>query len=77
MVPRQKAELAFVADNPGDWMLRCHVLAHQAGGMMTMVRVALKIGLTSTCVHGRERGEPVMPIVYPADMPACALKTYC
>jgi len=40
MAPRQKAELAFVADNPGDWMLHCHVLAHQAGGMMTMVRVA-------------------------------------
>ena len=40
MAPREKAELAFVADNPGDWMLHCHVLAHQAGGMMTMVRVA-------------------------------------
>jgi FtsP/CotA-like multicopper oxidase with cupredoxin domain len=40
MAPREKAELAFVADNPGDWMLHCHVLAHQAGGMMTMLRVA-------------------------------------
>jgi FtsP/CotA-like multicopper oxidase with cupredoxin domain len=39
LAPREKAELAFVADNPGDWMLHCHILAHQAGGMMTMVRV--------------------------------------
>lgn len=39
MAPREKVELAFVADNPGDWMLHCHVLAHQAGGMMTMMRV--------------------------------------
>jgi FtsP/CotA-like multicopper oxidase with cupredoxin domain len=39
LAPREKAELAFVADNPGDWMLHCHVLAHQAGGMMAMVRV--------------------------------------
>ena len=40
LAPREKAELAFVADNPGDWMLHCHVLAHQAGGMMAMLRVA-------------------------------------
>jgi FtsP/CotA-like multicopper oxidase with cupredoxin domain len=40
MAPQEKAEVAFVADNPGDWMLHCHVLAHQAGGMMTMMRVA-------------------------------------
>lgn len=38
--PRGKAELAFVADNPGDWMLHCHILEHQAGGMMATVRVA-------------------------------------
>jgi FtsP/CotA-like multicopper oxidase with cupredoxin domain len=29
-----------VADNPGDWMFHCHILAHQAGGMMAMIRVA-------------------------------------
>ena len=39
MAPRERVELAFVADNPGDWMLHCHVLAHQAAGMMTMVRI--------------------------------------
>jgi len=38
--PRTRAEIAFVADNPGDWMLHCHVLEHQASGMMAMVRVA-------------------------------------
>jgi FtsP/CotA-like multicopper oxidase with cupredoxin domain len=38
--PRTRAEIAFVADNPGDWMLHCHVLEHQASGMMALVRVA-------------------------------------
>jgi FtsP/CotA-like multicopper oxidase with cupredoxin domain len=37
--PRESAEIAFVADNPGDWMFHCHVLEHQAGGMMTCLRV--------------------------------------
>lgn len=27
-------EIAFVADNPGKWMLHCHMLSHQASGMM-------------------------------------------
>ena len=38
--PRTREEIAFVADNHGDWMLHCHVLEHQASGMMTTVRVA-------------------------------------
>jgi len=38
--PNTRAEIAFVADNPGDWMLHCHVLEHQAAGMMAVVRVA-------------------------------------
>ncbi|GGG52501.1 hypothetical protein GCM10010964_44560 [Caldovatus sediminis] len=38
--PRDSAEIAFVADNPGDWMFHCHVLEHQAAGMMGVVRVA-------------------------------------
>ncbi|WP_425450315.1 multicopper oxidase family protein [Virgifigura deserti] len=38
--PRETAEIAFVADNPGDWMLHCHILEHQAGGMMGVVRIA-------------------------------------
>jgi len=38
--PRERAEIAFVADNPGDWMIHCHILEHQAGGMMGVIRVA-------------------------------------
>jgi len=38
--PDSRAEIAFVADNPGEWMLHCHVLEHQASGMMAVVRVA-------------------------------------
>jgi len=38
--PRTRAEIAFVADNPGNWMLHCHVLEHQHAGMMAVVRVA-------------------------------------
>jgi FtsP/CotA-like multicopper oxidase with cupredoxin domain len=37
---RETAEIAFVADNPGDWMLHCHIQEHQAAGMMAMVRVS-------------------------------------
>jgi FtsP/CotA-like multicopper oxidase with cupredoxin domain len=38
--PRESAEIAFVADNPGDWMIHCHILDHQAAGMMATVRVS-------------------------------------
>jgi FtsP/CotA-like multicopper oxidase with cupredoxin domain len=38
--PRERVEIAFAADNPGDWMFHCHVLEHQAGGMMATLRVA-------------------------------------
>ncbi|MGH6714442.1 MAG: multicopper oxidase domain-containing protein, partial [Bradyrhizobium sp.] len=38
--PREAADIAFVADNPGDWMFHCHILDHQDGGMMAVVRVA-------------------------------------
>ena len=37
--PRTTAQIAFVADNPGDWMFHCHVLDHQASGMMAVIRV--------------------------------------
>jgi FtsP/CotA-like multicopper oxidase with cupredoxin domain len=37
--PRERAEIAFVADNPGDWMFHCHILDHQEGGMMSIIRV--------------------------------------
>ena len=35
-----EAEIAFVADNPGDWMLHCHIMEHQKSGMMGHFRVA-------------------------------------
>ena len=40
LAPRERVDIAFVADNPGNWMIHCHVLAHQAGGMMALLRVA-------------------------------------
>jgi FtsP/CotA-like multicopper oxidase with cupredoxin domain len=40
MAPREKVEIALVADNPGDWMFHCHILEHQAGGMMGVIRVS-------------------------------------
>ena len=39
IAPQETAEIAFVADNPGDWMLHCHILEHQAAGMMAAIRV--------------------------------------
>lgn len=39
LLPGEEAEAAFVADNPGDWMLHCHVIEHQENGMMAYLRV--------------------------------------
>lgn len=39
MEPQDTLEIAFKADNPGDWMLHCHVLEHHAGGMGGVFRV--------------------------------------
>lgn len=32
-------DIAFVADNPGDWLFHCHMLSHAESGMMTWMRV--------------------------------------
>ena len=37
--PKQTVDIAFVADNPGDWMVHCHVTDHQAAGLMAVLRV--------------------------------------
>lgn len=37
--PLARQDIAFVADNPGRWMLHCHMLEHQAGGMATWFEV--------------------------------------
>jgi FtsP/CotA-like multicopper oxidase with cupredoxin domain len=39
MAPRERVDIAFVADNPGDWMFHCHILEHQAAGMTGVIRV--------------------------------------
>ena len=35
----EEVSLAFVADNPGKWMLHCHMLEHHEGGMSTWFEV--------------------------------------
>jgi FtsP/CotA-like multicopper oxidase with cupredoxin domain len=40
VAPRETVEIAFVADNPGNWLFHCHVMDHQMAGLMTVIRVA-------------------------------------
>jgi FtsP/CotA-like multicopper oxidase with cupredoxin domain len=35
----ESTKIAFVADNPGKWMIHCHMLEHQAAGMTTWFKV--------------------------------------
>lgn len=37
--PREKADVALVADNPGSWMFHCHIPEHMATGMTTILLV--------------------------------------
>ncbi|MGI9481237.1 MAG: multicopper oxidase family protein [Hyphomicrobiales bacterium] len=37
--PEEKVKIALKADNPGKWMLHCHMLEHQAAGMATWFEV--------------------------------------
>lgn len=39
MAPRSSIDVAFVAENPGEWMYHCHILDHAAGGMMGTIVV--------------------------------------
>lgn len=39
LAPGDRADVAFVADNPGRWLIHCHVLEHHAGGMGTTFEV--------------------------------------
>lgn len=36
----ETVEVAFVADNPGKWVLHCHVIEHQKTGLSAYLRVA-------------------------------------
>ena len=38
--PRERMDLAFVADNPGQWMYHCHIIDHMMTGMMSYVVVS-------------------------------------
>ena len=38
--PQQATKIAFVADNPGKWLIHCHMLEHAASGMTTWFTVA-------------------------------------
>jgi FtsP/CotA-like multicopper oxidase with cupredoxin domain len=40
VAPRDAVQIAFVADNHGDWMLHCHVMDHQISGLMAILRIA-------------------------------------
>ena len=40
VAPRERVEVAFVADNPGAWLFHCHVLEHHSAGMGALVRVS-------------------------------------
>jgi len=38
--PQERVRVAFVADNPGDWMLHCHIMDHQVAGLMGVFQVS-------------------------------------
>jgi FtsP/CotA-like multicopper oxidase with cupredoxin domain len=38
--PEEEATIAFVADNPGDWLFHCHMLSHAHAGMLATFRVS-------------------------------------
>ncbi|UWQ91919.1 multicopper oxidase family protein [Rhodobacteraceae bacterium M382] len=38
--PGEKRDILCVFDNPGKWLLHCHMLGHQAAGMKTWIDVA-------------------------------------
>ena len=35
----ERVRIAFVANNPGKWVFHCHMLEHQAAGMITWLEV--------------------------------------
>jgi FtsP/CotA-like multicopper oxidase with cupredoxin domain len=40
VMPNERVKIAFVADNPGNWMIHCHIIEHQETGMMGWFRVS-------------------------------------
>ncbi|WP_372836912.1 multicopper oxidase family protein, partial [Puniceibacterium confluentis] len=39
-LPDEPIDIAFVADNPGKWLLHCHMLGHAASGMTNWIDVS-------------------------------------
>jgi FtsP/CotA-like multicopper oxidase with cupredoxin domain len=35
----ERRKIAFMANNPGDWLFHCHMLSHAESGMMTWLKV--------------------------------------
>jgi len=52
--PRETWVVAFVADNPGLWMLHCHVLIHAAYGLSAMVSYT---GISTPYTIGTQSGD--------------------
>jgi FtsP/CotA-like multicopper oxidase with cupredoxin domain len=40
VLPNERVQVGFAADNPGNWMIHCHVIEHQESGMMGWFRVS-------------------------------------
>lgn len=40
VMPNERVQAAFVADQPGNWMIHCHIVEHQETGMMGWFRVS-------------------------------------
>ncbi len=40
VMPNERVQTAFVAGQPGAWMIHCHVVEHQETGMMAWFRVS-------------------------------------
>ncbi|WP_282433136.1 multicopper oxidase domain-containing protein [Legionella gresilensis] len=40
VLPNSSVKVVFDTDNPGNWMMHCHMLYHQENGMMTIVSYA-------------------------------------
>ncbi|WP_299377127.1 multicopper oxidase family protein [uncultured Kiloniella sp.] len=39
VLPDERMDVAFVADNLGDWLLHCHIIEHQKTGMSSFIRI--------------------------------------
>jgi FtsP/CotA-like multicopper oxidase with cupredoxin domain len=56
VAPGETADVEFVADNPGVWMLHCHDLHHADGGMHQLVRYVGYQPVGSDAEHESEGG---------------------